>query len=855
MALATTRTWAVTGCWGTTTITCTSSGNPYASGIPYSTNVIDLSLIVQGDVVITSTADGILLDNDDADNDIIIDIASGAVISTSGESHFGIYIDDAATVDIDSAAAITTQGLNSPGVSVRDTAGGVNISITGNITTTGSVSHGILVYNTHGDVDISTSSDITTNADVWAVGIEAYRTEGDVDISASGTITTAGYYSKGVYVYDTTGNVTLTISGDVVTARGYAGNATVDSYAHGIFVYRTEGDVDVALSGSILTYGAFAHGIYVRDSEGNATVDVTGTIAVMGSGSDGITVGDIGGAVEVGISGSVTGGSGEGAGLRLVSLDSTSTPSVTIRGSLGALSDIAIVDSEDSADAITIANSGTIIGIVMLGDGADTFNNSGTWYLRYGTAIAAADFGDGIDSFTNDGALSLLKSAAGQWSGQLVNLESFTNRGAIVLADGTAGDTLSISGNFLSDGGTFRLDTVLDDGATPQTDMLQLDTVTTSSGPTHIRIQNAGGQGGQTSGNGVQIIDVATSSASDAFDLGDEQLIAGAYEYNLVEVGEDWYLQSNPFENAAEYPAIVSGAMLAWQADLDVVQNHLRGLSWNTAGEEPHIEPVAWNGTAAQEIGPWFNVLSASQDIKSDIAYKQKITRFDAGLDGEIETGRSRILLGAFAGMGQHEQDFADSTSKTTTDSVTAGAYGKYHWRGFYGDGIFKYEHHFARFSGAATVNEQTTFDLDLLGLSLGTGYRVTGQHFYVQPSAGLDYVHAKADSFEDASGATIELSNGDSLAGELGARFGAALPHAELYFDAGVSHEFLGETRAEVSGLTFSNDLPGTVGLVSAGLSTRAADDKLLLTLETGYAKGPEAEEFTATGNFWLKF
>ncbi|HKG75782.1 MAG TPA: autotransporter domain-containing protein, partial [Aestuariivirgaceae bacterium] len=191
----------------------------------------------------------------------------------------------------------------------------------------------------------------------------------------------------------------------------------------------------------------------------------------------------------------------------------------------------------------------------------------------------------------------------------------------------------------------------------------------------------------------------------------------------------------------------------------------------------------------------------------------------------------------------------------TSTDSALAGAYGKYRWGGFYGDGIVKYEHHWADFSGAATDDEQTAFGLDLFGLSLETGYRFTGRYFYVQPHAGVDYVHAKGDSFEDASGATVKLSDGNSLAGEVGARVGTPLPHGELYLDAGVAHEFLGEMQADVSGLTFSNDLPGTVGLVSAGLTTRAAEDTLLLTLETGYAKGPEAEEFTATGNFWIKF
>jgi outer membrane autotransporter protein len=314
-------------------------------------------------------------------------------------------------------------------------------------------------------------------------------------------------------------------------------------------------------------------------------------------------------------------------------------------------------------------------------------------------------------------------------------------------------------------------------------------------------------------------------------------------------------LQSGAFEGTAEYPAVVSGAVLAWKADLGFLHNRLRGSSWDSGDGKARIEPVAWTGNAAPRTGAWFNMLGAGQNMSSDAAFKQKITKLEAGFDGEIEVGRGRMLLGTFAGIGQNEQNFTDSTSKTITDSALAGAYGKYRWGGFYGDGILKYEHHWADFSGAATDDQQTAFGLNLFGLSLETGYRLAGRYFYVQPHAGVDYVHAKADSFEDASGATVELSDGDSLAGEVGARVGMPLPHGELYVDAGIAHEFLGEMQADVSGLTFSNDLPGTVGVVSAGLTTRAAEDKLLLTLETGYAKGPEAEEFTATGNFWIKF
>src|SRR5215212_3032498 len=112
---------AVTGCTGTTTITCTSSGNNYATGIPFTTNTIDLTLIVEGTVVITTTSVGINLDNSDTDNDVIIDIYTGTVITTSGSTKHGIYVDDAASVDLSSAATITTAGTDANAIFINDT--------------------------------------------------------------------------------------------------------------------------------------------------------------------------------------------------------------------------------------------------------------------------------------------------------------------------------------------------------------------------------------------------------------------------------------------------------------------------------------------------------------------------------------------------------------------------------------------------------------------------------------------------------------------------------------------------------------------------------------------------------------
>ena len=102
---------------------------------------------------------------------------------------------------------------------------------------------------------------------------------------------------------------------------------------------------------------------------------------------------------------------------------------------------------------------------------------------------------------------------------------------------------------------------------------------------------------------------------------------------------------------------------------------------------------------------------------------------------------------------------------------------------------------------------------------------------------------------------ARIDLEDGESLYGQLGTRFTAPMQYAEIYFNAGVKHQFLGEAGATVSGLTFTNDMPGTQGLIAAGVQAMADDEQLLLSVETAYAKGTDASELAASVNMELKF
>ena len=108
-------------------------------------------------------------------------------------------------------------------------------------------------------------------------------------------------------------------------------------------------------------------------------------------------------------------------------------------------------------------------------------------------------------------------------------------------------------GTFISNGGTLRLDTVLNEGgAATRSDTLVVDgTSVGAGGATSMAIRNAGGAGALTVGDGIlvaQVLDPA-SSAPGAFSLQGGSITAGAFDYFLFKGGAspgsegNWYLR------------------------------------------------------------------------------------------------------------------------------------------------------------------------------------------------------------------------------------------------------------------------------------------------------------------------
>jgi hypothetical protein len=261
----------------------------------------------------------------------------------------------------------------------------------------------------------------------------------------------------------------------------------------------------------------------------------------------------------------------------------------------------------------TITNNGTITGFVQLLGGNNSIVNNGTFNLRHfadttgatdssgngvrdTVRVALANLGFGLNNrFANNGTLALPQVTGAKTSnsdgeylplgnannamglngplqGQMLGVSTFTNSGVIDLqSDPKAGDVLVITGAnlaavpvpsttsfpgvFISNGGSLLLDTVLNEGgAATRSDTLVVDGVGVGpGGATRTFINNAGGAGLLTVGDGILVVEVLDKarSAAGAFALANGPLNVGPFEYQLFQGGfsagstGNWYLRSD----------------------------------------------------------------------------------------------------------------------------------------------------------------------------------------------------------------------------------------------------------------------------------------------------------------------
>lgn len=779
-------------------------------------------------------------------------------VRTVGEDSNGV---NATTVSgaiaIDVTGPITTLGDRSTAIFAESQTGAVTVDARGPISTSGLWASGI---------EVSTDNDVTITAGEIATagrggdGISASSGSGKLTVVANGTITTKGRSAKGIAASSDSGDIDIT-AGNIDTTR---------DDAHGIEANSNTGKVKIVSNGSIAVRGENAHGITAGGGAGTTviadSVSVSGYVAdgivlsggaginlrvrnldVTGEGSDGIIADATAGAVviDVGnvhvsdgraisaqtgagdtslrIAGKVQGFAEEVvyagstgntridilAGGEVSSFDGTRTAILAsgtnvVINNAGLISATTVPTIIAENGTVRFDNSGTFIGSVSFGAGDDLIINSGMFSMS-----GTSDFWTGDDLFVNTGTVSLLANAA------FTGLERFDNAGLVTMANNSAGEVLTLSGDYVGNNGRLALD-IDTASAVMRNDMLVIGG--SASGTTTLVLNSVRG-GAMLPGQTLTLVDAAGGSAAGAFTLSPGSVNAGfaRYALNYDALGDDFYLSASEGLGLFQMLKVNEGAQALWRQSAD---------AWSA--RTASLRDPAKNGV---EQGPvWFQFYSSADERDQtyaansgdyDLSYRQKHVGGQVGADLGTLGG---ITYGLTGGYLASALTLAGTNDRTDYDAYNLGAYAQGKWGNYFVNGLAKYDLFGAKID-SVTGGFTEKLDGRAYGLQLEAGARFGNDGFFLEPVASLAYSHTSLDTLE-VLGAAVDFDAANSLRGKIGARIGGATPVgagvATFYLGAHLVNEFEGKdgVRFVNGGATsvLANDPVGAYGQFQLG-------------------------------------
>lgn len=637
----------------------------------------------------------------------------------------------------------------------------------------------------------------------------------------------SGFYGSG-------GNGILTIAdGGLVEA---------DSITLGLFLPST-GRVTVTGSGSLLQS---ATAIIVGDEGfGSLTLADNG---VVSAGSNSILVANQAGSVgELNI--------GAPTGSAPVAPGSTTVSSIVFGAGDGRVvfnhtsSGLFFPQTISGAGAVDIRAGVTELSVANTYTGATTI---------YGGSLRAGM----VDNFNQASVHDVRANGTLDLAGYDQTLPTVLNGGKIVTG-GTPGTLFTVQ-TYVGNGGALVLNTVLNGNASPSDRLVITGSAT---GLSSLHINNIGGSGALTSGDGILVIEASNggTTTANAFHLGN-RVAAGAYEYNLYRGGasgsDNWYLRSDEDivivdpdtglpevvevpDYRVEVPLIASITPVAMEYGFSMLGTlHERvGDTWIAplapAYEERTVRDrngretvVRVPATTSVSRTSWFSGawgrLIGDRGFRNNDNFARRGPDYDytfagiqTGLDvfGHERADGTLDKLGIYVGYGQIDANekgtYGGKAGTIDADAYTVGTYWTHKAAaGWYTDAVVQG----TWYSVDARSIYGQRFKPDGFGViaSLETGYAFqVGYGFTLEPQAQLAYQNVSFGDVADAYG-RFSLSDGESLRGRLGMRLSKSWNMADTlkprmlttWLRTNVWHEFMGDSSTTVSGFGGENPL-----------------------------------------------
>ncbi|HUA08477.1 MAG TPA: autotransporter outer membrane beta-barrel domain-containing protein [Candidatus Acidoferrales bacterium] len=517
----------------------------------------------------------------DAESGAAINLFGGVQVTTNQSNASALFASGSGSTIVSAGSIIRTNGQNSEGAQA---VGGALVQLSGgSIATNGMGANGMGAFN--GSV-LSATNVTTTTTGYGAFG--ATSQFGSTLTLSGGSIATGGTAAAGLL----SGNTPGTAAASIVATGLAIGTSGADAYGAlvtaGSSITLNQSSVQTTGSGAAALYGlgygdgetasidatgstinsASSYGIYTNNDLLNVTlsgstlkgVNLLGTVnggvlnlvAQSNSHLVGAALTEIGSTSNV----SLLGGSAwtmQGASnLTNLTLDAGTLQFGTNNTTLAVANAILLgagggtIDSNSLNGTIYAPFSGTGFLIKASPGTATLFGNSnytGATYIEGGTLLAGQ-----ANVFSPYSTMWVGSNGTMDLGGFNQTVAAINNAGVINFGPAsTAGTILTVSGNYKGYGGTIVFNTILgSDDSTTDRMIVQGST----SGSSYVTVNNAGGSGAATIGDGILLIEVDGSSIG-VFTLSG-RVAAGAYEYDLFQggIGTDasngnWYLRTD----------------------------------------------------------------------------------------------------------------------------------------------------------------------------------------------------------------------------------------------------------------------------------------------------------------------
>jgi autotransporter family porin len=770
---------------------------------------------------------------------------TGSGIETFNSNANGIY-------------ATATSATGTVGIAAQGTI--VTHSDAGSGDGTGISSFGLQGYSQGGDVSVSfTGPKIDVNGSGAALlAANAYTGTGlgTLTVANSGELIARGDRQQGIHTRSSTGAQTITNHGPIQT-YGVTNSAGILAESTGAAA------ISVVNEGAVTTRGANSTGIDGRTQGGSIDIRNSAPVSAGWGSSVGVS---LGGATQTLNNTSSIGALSDIAVLAdtsgLGASDNVTLEPIDPAEPVAALAPVNTFAAA-SSPVFALTNAGGMTGVVNASASAVTFENSGVWNLRNfvdstgsgvrdtwnvalsnlgssgsnsinntGTLNLSAQPGAGIKTFNAAGAYLPFGQAnntpvpGGAVQGQIFGVTTFTNSGTIDLTGGSraVGNVLIIGGGqaagvdgggaFVSNGGTLKLNTVLNDGAAnSRSDMLVVDSTRTGAGgPTRIQVSNIGGAGAVTNANGIPVVEILnkTPAASDAnaFALKG-RAVAGPYEYRLFRGADDgsatdaWYLRSEqpvppnppspPGPPAPPVPPAPPGPpeplyrpeVAAYEANQRLAGMMFVHSLHDRLGEPQYLEGQGFNPDSDKPKSGWLRVVGRWEGSESkDGVFKTSTNSFllNGGLEvakWKLASDTDRLHAGVMASYGTANSD-ADAQGNTAhakgdVEGWAVGAYGTWYQNdaqklGAYVDTWFQY----GWFSNRVEGDQLPTvkYHAQGLGVSGEVGYALpVAYDWVVEPQAQLIYVDYNENDITEPNGTSVSGADSSGIITRLGVR------------------------------------------------------------------------------------